>query len=57
MIGFDSIEDIPEERYIKTLLAGDEDEDMEDPLFQEEDDEDAGKDEEDNLPVDIIHIN
>ena len=37
MIGYDSIEDIPEELYIETLLAGDTDDDLEE--FEDDEEE------------------
>jgi hypothetical protein len=52
---YKSVEEIPEWRYIETLLAGAADEDAEE-ITLPEDDEDLGKDEDDELPVDIIHI-
>ena len=40
MIGYDSIEDIPEELYIETLLAGDTDDDLEE--FEDDEEEHLG---------------
>jgi hypothetical protein len=43
---YNLIDEIPESRYIETLLAGDEDEDLEDPLWNDNWDDDEDEEEE-----------